>query len=197
MGGWGSGPYGPMGNKLRKRTVEETECLDIQKLKGFLDDRKLMAVSWNSGNEITVLPRDEQLFLVYKIGQKTIKTVVDIETTTVGYGERLWFCCPSCDSRTAKLYMANKHFRCRECQNLTYLSCQESGDPLEYLYLKIYKLQKKLGLEKPSVDDVPYSKPKNMHHKTYMQLRLQLQKLQRDRADEFIRQCGVRFGIAK
>ncbi len=33
-------------------------------------------------------------------------------------GERLWFCCPGCFGRAAKLYSASAYFRCRRCCRL-------------------------------------------------------------------------------
>lgn len=194
MGGWGSGAYGPMGSKVRRRTVEETYQLKIQDLKNCLDNKNL-TYSWNNGKmSIGVITKKDCIVLLYKANEEKIMRTVNIDSTEVGYGKRLWFNCPECDERTAKLYLVGKHFACRDCQNLTYFSCQESGDPLDYFALKIERLQRKLGMKKPEIYERPILKPKNMHYKTFMSLRNQLIELQEKRDQEFLRICGVRWG---
>jgi len=37
-------------------------------------------------------------------------------------GERVWFICPSCDTRRAILHAVGGVFQCRECHDLTYAS---------------------------------------------------------------------------
>jgi hypothetical protein len=188
MGGFGSGPYGT-GGLLRKRTVEETYYLNIQSLKKDLNN-KLLTISWNNGKiTISVLTKNDHIIIAYSAGDERIKERVNIDSTQVGYGERLWFNCPSCDDRTARLYLVRKGFACRTCQNLTYLSCQESGDPLDYLYLKIKRLQKQLGMISPDPYDIPFLKPKNMHQRTYNKLRNRLIDIQDEREQYFLTQC--------
>ena len=49
--------------------------------------------------------------------------------TEIPYGaKRWWFKCPKCGHRRSKLHFApeGEQFLCRECNNLTYRSCQES-----------------------------------------------------------------------
>lgn len=196
MGGWGSGPYGPMGDRIRKSTVEETMHIHIKKIKDCLDENKVLTYSWYGGKaNINIINKGDYLFLLYKVKEESIKTRVNLEKTKVGFGERVWFECPCCANRTARLYLVKKEFFCRDCHNLTYLTCQESGDPLDYLYLKIRRLQRKLGLENPSVEETPLFKPKHMHQKTFDRLRFKLVWLQEKRGREFIRQCGARFNI--
>lgn len=188
MGGLGSGSYG-YGYKIRKRTIEETYRLDIKDLKGYGDGKDLQ-ISINNGKiSFRIQIKSDHIILIYSANGESIREHVDIESTKVGFGERLWFCCPECDKKTSRLYIVGKYFRCRECHQLTYLSCQESGDPLDYLYLKIRRLQRKLGLDEKSVDPyaLPYIKPKNMHYKTFIKLRDQLQELQMERDRAFLK----------
>lgn len=195
MGGWGSGPYGPMGPLVRKRTVEETVSLHIQSFKEALNG-KAGTYSWNNSKQsIGFVGKDEYILLSYRANKEKIKDKVFIASTKVGYGERLWFECPSCQEKRARLYLAGRYFRCRKCSNLTYLTCQESGDPLDYLSLKIRRLQRKLGMDKPEIYQVPYFKPKNMQYKTFKRLRDKLIDLQDERDREFIRQSRGRFNI--
>lgn len=47
-------------------------------------------------------------------------------------GVRWWFHCPRCDRRSAKLYVprGGSFFACRICHNLTYRSCNTSGQKI-------------------------------------------------------------------
>lgn len=193
MGGWGSGPYGPMGDRVRRRTVEETISLSIQSLKEKLNG-KVLSFSWDNGDKsIGIITKGDYILLHYKVNGEPITTRVDLDKTKVGYGERLWFNCPGCGERAARLYLKDKEFFCRECQNLTYLTCQESGDPLDYLAIKIRRLQRKLGMGKPDIYETPLFKPKNMHYKTFAKMREQLIKMQEERDAYFVSQCKSRF----
>jgi hypothetical protein len=189
MGGLGSGSYG-YGLKDRKRTVEETFCLDIKGFKENLNGRTLRT-SWDNGKKsIGIKTLTDHIILFYYADEEPIKEYVDIESTKVGFGERLWFCCPECDRKTAKLYIVGKYFRCRECHQLTYLTCQESGDPLDYLALKIRRLQRRLGLDGKDILATPYFKPKNMHQETFDKIRLQLRHTQQERAEAWLKACS-------
>jgi hypothetical protein len=189
MGGMGSGPYGG-GSKVRKWTVEETYRLDIRDLKGCMDGRDLK-MSMNNGKiSFRIITKNDHIILAYSANEEPIKENVNIESTKVGFGERLWFCCPECDRKTARLYIIGKYFRCCDCHQLTYLTCQESGDPLDYLALKIRRLQRRLGLDGKDILAIPYFKPKNMHQKTFSRLRLQLQHAQTERDRAWLRACG-------
>lgn len=195
MGGWGSGPYGPMGDYTRKQTVEETISLYVQTFKDCLDNRTITC-SWNDGkSKISVITKGDHIHLLYKVNEESVATRVDLDKTKVGFGERLWFNCPCCAERTARLYFVGKEFFCRDCHKLTYLTCQESGDALDYLGLKIRRLQKKLGMGKPEIYETPIFKPKNMHYKTFTNLRNELVRIQGDRDAYFISQCNLRWGF--
>lgn len=58
-----------------------------------------------------------------KVVEALIKSKLDLDGVTVrmtttktnGGGERLWFCCPSCDRRCGKLFCSDSAFRCRKC----------------------------------------------------------------------------------
>ncbi|MFZ4171194.1 hypothetical protein ACEV60_21440 [Enterobacter ludwigii] len=45
--------------------------------------------------------------------------------TQAGYGNRYWYCCPSCNRRIAKLYIGVKDIACRHCWGLHYKSQSE------------------------------------------------------------------------
>lgn len=187
MGGMGSGPYGYTGPKVRKQTIEETCRLDIKDIREHLTNQKF-TLSWEySKHSVWVVTKNSYMILSYSVGGEKIKTRVNISSTKVGYGNRLWFNCPSCYKRTARLYIVNKYFKCRDCHGLTYSTCQESGDLLDYLALKIRRLQRKLGLETLDIHELPYIKPKNMHWKTFQRERDRLELMIMARDEEWIR----------
>ncbi|WP_409276393.1 hypothetical protein V1499_22960 (plasmid) [Neobacillus sp. SCS-31] len=166
--------------------------MDIRELNGHLD-RKLLEMTMNDIS-FRILTKNDHILFFYAANGEPVKERVDIETTKVGFGDRKWFSCPGCDMRTAKLYIIGKYFRCRECHNLTYLTCQESGDQLDYLGLKIRRLQRKLGLDGKDIDQLPYFKPKHMHQKTFFELRIKLEKMQIERSEAWTNQGAKRLG---
>jgi hypothetical protein len=87
------------------------------------------ATAWEDGAGFVVLD--------YSIGsgddRKHLRYTVDLRTTRPYYGGmRWWFTCPlavvgrPCTRRAGKLYLRGGYFGCRQCQDLTYRSCQEA-----------------------------------------------------------------------
>lgn len=68
------------------------------------------------------------IILDYVIDDKEkVKERIPLDTTRlVSGGLRWWFRCLGCGKRVGKLYCRAGRFRCRDCQNLTYRSSQES-----------------------------------------------------------------------
>lgn len=52
---------------------------------------------------------------------------IPLASVSVGYGQKYFFCCPSCGRHVAILYAGQK-FYCRHCYGITYESCQKSHD---------------------------------------------------------------------
>lgn len=69
----------------------------------------------------------------------------------------------------AKLYAKNGQFCCRTCNNLSYRSCQTSGDLMARIDRKIYKLQDKHKMKR-ELYETEAVKPKGMHQKKYDKL---------------------------
>jgi hypothetical protein len=93
-------------------------------------------------------------------------------------GKRPYFTCPgvvngeSCMRRVAKLYKppAGHYFLCRHCHNLTYRSCNESGDVHFTAVRQTKRAAKKLGLADPE-NVYSMDRPKGMHKRTFQRLR--------------------------
>ncbi len=78
---------------------------------------------------------DPYVRLIYSVTDRKGKRTdydyqVSLVTTPCNFGGvRYWFGCPSCGRRVAVLYLApgDVHFRCRNCNNLSYHSRNESN----------------------------------------------------------------------
>ena len=144
MGGLNSTRWGEY---LRKLTVEECLCLDVNMLvkDGFiqLGYRESGVLIWT--NQIlkidlakcdieadSVDTDDSCINLDYQTGAGNhINEDIFLIATVPNYGGiRWWFECPDCGRKAVKLYMGHKpYFKCRKCLNLTYNSCQNSRSP--------------------------------------------------------------------
>ena len=124
----------------RKKTVEECFCLSLG---WFRKHQKLFDESFGKFQ----LPGPGKLDLIYQFqlgiercdldisffqkNSETKRQKIPLTYTKPNYGgSRYWFACPleSCYKRCAKLYLSRFEigFGCRDCQNLTYRSCQEA-----------------------------------------------------------------------
>lgn len=188
MGGYGSGPYGFRGSKVSKMTTGDCLSLDIRKLKrdNVLQPGKVVGWTWTTsrmGNKkessigIKVISADE-LRLVYTITEDGISTPIEtpitLSSSRCNYGhERAWFQCPECDERVALLYLRGNHFKCRSCHNLTYYSCQESGNQTEEAERRANAVLVKLKNKRIYGFDLMYvrpKRPKGMHWSKFCRL---------------------------
>lgn len=93
-------------------------------------------------------------------------------------GKRPYIFCPgvvngvTCGRRVAKLYKApaSNYFLCRHCHNLTYYSCNESGDAHFTAVRRTKRAARKLGLDNPE-GVYGMEQPKGMHTRTFRRLR--------------------------
>jgi hypothetical protein len=116
-----------------------------------------------------VLVGKGHLFLGYSYGGRELQGYrVTLAWTDCHFGgSRVWFRCPRCDGRVAKLFLDEGHFACRVCHQLAYLS--QSDDQFGAFHRRIGKIKQKLGGE----DDCS-RKPKRMHEQTFKRLRKKL-----------------------
>lgn len=188
MGGYGSGPYGYMGSKRGRTATYACLSLDIRRLKRdrLLQPGKHSIWSWTrtirgekieSSIGIKVLSREEiQLKYTCTIdGEATpVETSVLLAFSPCNYGkDRVWFHCPRCSKRVALLYQKGIHFRCRHCHDLTYYSCQESGNITEEAERRVNAVLVKLKNKKQFGFDLMYhrpTRPKGMHWDTWCKL---------------------------
>jgi hypothetical protein len=130
----------------RKATANESCRLEMSYLRkrGMLSGQATENTSWTSsmtGKETTIgltvdITTDNPYArLVYAVTDRGgNKTDYDYEVSLVTTpcnlgGVRYWFGCPSCGRRVGILYLApgDVYFRCRNCNNLSYHSRNESS----------------------------------------------------------------------
>ena len=118
---------------------------------------------------------------------------IPLTTTQPHYGgERWWFICPAqgCSKRVSVLYLA-QIFACRRCCNFTYTSQNEA--PAFRLLSRAQKLHQQLGGD--GYVELPPSKPKDMHWKTYWQRVAEIEHTYRIASLEAVRCFGSEIDI--
>ena len=116
----------------------------LRKLGMLTGEEAIEKISWTrsrTGKKTSVIvgvhiTNDDQFVMLKytladKGGNKTdyVYTVSFVTTSCNFGGVRYWFACPSCGWRVAVLYLApgDVHFMCRNCNNLSYNSRNESN----------------------------------------------------------------------
>lgn len=142
MGGSGSGRQA----YKYKYTVEDCLSIDLGRI---LRGQKIMP-GWQATGTFNLMTNNQEIELLkFEINLRLISPyirlsynpiekidyIIFLTSTNPNYGGfRYWFSCPGCGNRVWKLYLSpeSKYFRCRQCQNLTYISCRvsHSDDPI-------------------------------------------------------------------
>jgi len=184
------------GQKRPKTTVEECLYLDIGWLyrRGMLTPPNISTISWSytifeqenrSAGSISIFALETALNLSYvvtnpDVAEKREYSInVPIVYVPCNYGGvRPYFTCPDCHRRVLKLYKPPSHvkFSCRHCWDLTYRSCQDSGDDHARARARTERACLKLGIKDyRNCEDAYYKayaldRPKGMHKKTFERL---------------------------
>lgn len=140
MGGYGSGWRGS-----KKDVVEDCIVLSIGHI---VNDAVIRAGGWRRGIfswryadqepplaairfEVSLWCEDRgRVWLEYDRHGEQVHSWISLATTTPHFGgHRWWFKCPATDIRVGKLYLppVATHFASRQAHDVTYLSCQRSG----------------------------------------------------------------------
>lgn len=170
--------------------VEHTPYIDIQDLKG-LENGQYKAGGKGFRGPLVVASGK------YILGNQKLRTA----TTKVGYGERIWFVCPSCSRNTKRLYILDfaPIWKCRECHQLIYKKSRLSGNEFRYVSERIRRIQSQfdmtnsypyLGLTDCEIEKVPLFKPKYMRQEKFDALREELEWL-------IIQRCKLWLAMVK
>jgi hypothetical protein len=182
MGGPGSGRIFHWDTKT---VLEECRFVDVRdwKRRGLLGGYGGFSWSWSQDGtvkaSIYVWTGSDRVRLVYAFrrnggARQDVDEIILLTSTPCHMGgERLWFLCPGCGRRAAKLYGYSPHFLCRSCCQLSYASQQETV--LDRANRKARKLRRKLG-DEDSIGDCIWEKPKGMHWRTFEALRAKVEK---------------------
>jgi hypothetical protein len=163
MGGYRSG-------RSRFRLLcEEARGIDARRWQreGYLHAGRYFSWGWwnNYGEKtgsIGVRIGEETVTLNYTVDGEPYEPTVRLSRTPCHFGgERVWFFCPRCYKRCAKLYLRWSVFRCRRCQCMGYLV--ENQNLGQRLWMKAEKIERRLG---PNL-----SRPKGMRKHTHKRLR--------------------------
>lgn len=186
MGGSNSGRYGG------KQQCEYSLAIDARRWarEGLLKAGSQFTWTWLKNRTISVSVANERVTLHYAIDGGALNNYpIHLKHTPCNYGgQRVWFSCPHCQERAAKLFMKRGRFACRTCHRLRYHS--QALDPMARLQWAYSRLQNRLA-----EDDC---KPKAMHWRTFERLHDRLEdiniKIDREfnfRAGAFLRRCGI------
>jgi hypothetical protein len=182
MGGDGSGPWT---RSNAKGAVEGRSSIDVRTWQRgeLLYPGNSFSWSLTEHSSIRVQVGLDQLHLKYSIQpsgeeKQGVDDLIRLSTTPCNYGgTRRWFVCPDhpFGKRVAVLYWGGKHFRCRHCCGLAYISQREDR---KYRALRrLLKLRKRLGATGPSDSPVPH-KPEGMRKATYARLKQKIEQVQ-------------------
>ncbi len=197
MGGPGSGNW----YRWNKRTtLDDRIAVDVRdwKRRGLLEAGRGFSWVWSVDgepkNRIDVRVRTDLVILDYRqraSGEewRTIEEPVHLTSTPCHLGgKRIWFVCPKCDQRAAKLYSSIPYFLCRRCIKLPYGSQEESD--YDRALRRAQKVRHKLGAS-ASMDDPIWEKPKGMHWQTFEGLKVEADD-RGELADVFFMQRAMR-----
>lgn len=123
--------------------------------------------------------------LIYTANGQSFRNPISVMRTPCTFGgERVWFGCPRCRQRCAKLFLRWGHFRCRSCSQIAYPS--QSDDLIGRLWRAQAKIEARLG---PRL-----ARPKFMRQTTYEQLKDRYWQKEIARDDAFC-DFAVRVGL--
>ena len=190
MGGYFSTRWG--GERTRLDTAGPMK-LDIRILRrqGALRPSTWSTQTWSRQGEavgtinVRAVLDGASLTLIYRTRQtgeewQDVAETIDLDATPCNYGgERVWFLCPSCQTRRDVLFSVNGRFRCRACHDLAYTSTRE--DAMDRAGRRICRIQERLGYLAGDPWHIP-PKPEGMTCRRYWRLIVQLRNeiLERD-----------------
>jgi hypothetical protein len=141
MGGYGSGWRGSKKDVVEDCFVLSINHFVVSKGRSLADGRRRGSLSWRYSDQdrpMAVIEYEVNLWggdrgcvrLEYdRYGEHVHSCISLISTTPHFGGRRWWFKCPAKGIRVGKLYLPPLaiHFASRQAHDLTYTSCQQSG----------------------------------------------------------------------
>jgi len=177
MGGRGSGSWCRWDTR---GYLDDHIAVDVRRWQreGFLWPGNYFAWQWSvngqRSDDIRIRVGHQHVDLIYRQrirggDWRDVEERVRLTYTNCHYGgSRVWFVCPSCGRRVAKLFSQVPYFICRKCCGLPYQSQGETRS--DRAMRKARKIRQKLGASMNLLEPI-WEKPKGMHTKTYQHLR--------------------------
>ena len=185
MGGPGSGNWCRWN---KRECLDDNISVDVRRWKrdGLLWSGNSFSWQWTingePSNSIRIKVEDQRVILFYRQRSsgsewRDIEEHVHLTYTETNFdGSRVWFLCPSCGRRVAKLYSQVPYFICSLCCDLPYQSQGETRS--DRAMRKARKIRKKLG-ESMNLLEPIWNKPRGMHWRTFERLRHEAIKAER------------------
>jgi hypothetical protein len=171
MGGYGSGGGRGAGRCEQRCRLEMPH---MRKL-GYLTPGAVSVMSWTWRERlvgsISVFACADGIELRYQAKGEPIREFVSYAYTSAGFGRRARFQCPGCNRSCDVLYLGGRHFRCRLCLRLTYVTQYEPD--YERARTKAHKFKRKIDPKAKIVVSSFPEKPKWMRWATYLRMQEQ------------------------
>ena len=175
MGGRGSGRRSSYSGKAE---TNDSMPLDIRKISrnGLLVPGNSFSWQWlvckREVASLNIRVDLQSMVLSYRMKStdELVEQRVQTQTSPCNLGgQRHWFTCPRCSKRVAVLYAPGRYFACRLCGGLGYATQKEGvGDRA---MTKADRLRKRLGWP-AGIAHGDGGKPKGMHWKTFLKLKI-------------------------
>jgi hypothetical protein len=168
-----------MGRVAEHETVEQWRNIDVRRWarEGSLIAGTSFGWYWSvNGRSVASIsihvPDTNQVRLMYQLTRngesRSYDYSVHLERTPCHFGgSRVWFLCPCCNRRTAKLYGPNSLFACRHCLQLNY-ACQRIAKRERWIE-RAWTLHRKAGSSFSPMDCASelIAKPKWMRWRSF------------------------------
>ncbi len=202
MGGYGSG------RPSYKQKAEDCRSIEINRLhrEGCLRAGWHGNWTWSRHGEelgkIGMRAKEHLIALDYRVrqyggGWESISQHVRLTHADCHYGgQRPYFICPAivggryCGRRVGKLYLGQKYFVCRHCNNLAYASQSEPRH--DRMLRRANKLRVALGGDAGTANWIA-PKPKGMWQRTYQRKRFEIEWCENQANQLFLKQFSYLF----
>ena len=174
-----------MAARRTKLLLEIVPRIDVRDLKaaGVLIDGDATWFGFRSPSgrvlgEANVEIRGESLLVRYTgtdDGEQHVQLIPLVGRPCHFGGHRTLLACPDCDCHVVALYCTHRIFRCRHCEELTYLSRRKKSH--ERGLSMAQDIRERLGGSRNLLEPFP-DKPKHMHRATYESIRKRAKEFQ-------------------
>lgn len=119
------------GRPAQRGRIEDAKFIDATRWHriGLLEagEEGRVYANWHGEPPLAYSALRDAVVLAFAIDGRAIEQRIAVARTPCQFGgARVWFACPRCDGRAARLYLGGDGFRCRSCARLSYASQRDS-----------------------------------------------------------------------